>query len=391
MAQVRVYLGEDPETGLYRYMVGDRLELLPDPPTPAELAAAGLNFTPPPIGPVPVSQAPTVTEPPVGGVSATEGPPATAPQSVTDIAGNFFNGDSTDTNTVTDIAAEFFNGPSAPPYATNSAVGLSASTFIAESTATAQDNANFAAREDWRVRLSLAPGAQYLYRAPSPGILAPLAATDGVVFPYTPLVNVAYTAQYDPTKLTHSNYTVYQYNSSSVDSITITCDFTAQDTYEANYLLAVIHFFKSMTKMFYGQDESPVNGTPPPLCYMFGLGGFQFEAHPLAITSFTYNLPNEVDYIRTTTNLSSSAKYGGNVQGNDRLPPGVMPGGTVAPAKFNNDGGGAGPTYVPTKIQLAISCVPVMSRNTISNRFSLADYATGKLLQGSKNIGGGIW
>lgn len=354
---------------------------------------------------IPASSSPgnaTVATATAATTSTTATPPTTtdpsAPsQSVTDIAGNFFGNTTapppvTDPNSVAGISAEFFNSQAnAAPYATGSAVGLSASTFVAESTATAQDNANFNAFKDWRVRLTLAPDAQYLYRATESGILAPLAATDGVVFPYTPQINVTYAATYEPTKVTHTNYAIQQYTNSSVDNITITADFTAQDTYEANYLLATIHFFKSMTKMFYGQDKFPKNGTPPPLCYMFGLGGFQFEAHPMAITSFTYNLPIDVDYIRTTTTIASTAKRGGTVQGNDRLPPGVMPGGTASPAQFNSDGQGSSPTYVPTRIQMIIGCVPVMSRNAISNRFSLADYATGKLMLGSKNPGGGIW
>jgi hypothetical protein len=33
----------------------------------------------------------------------------------------------------------------------------------------------------------------------------------------------------------------------------------------------------------------------------------------------------------------------------------------------------------------------MVTRNDISNRFSVRDYATGALLQGSKNKGGGIW
>ena len=49
------------------------------------------------------------------------------------------------------------------------------------------------------------------------------------------------------------------------------------------------------------------------------------------------------------------------------------------------------PTYVPTKIQISLVAYPIVTRNDISNRFSLAEYATGKLLQGSKHNGGGIW
>lgn len=302
----------------------------------------------------------------------------------------------------------------------------------AQSQAALKDTSNFEAKKDWRVRLSLSPGANYLYKAQNPGILAPLLVTDGVLFPYTPSIQVNYTASYDGTQLTHSNYKFFQYTSSNVDSVNLTCDFTAQDTYEANYLLAVIHFFRSATKMFYGQDENPKPGTPPPLCYLFGLGEYQFNAHPLAITNFSYSLPNNVDYIRANLNESGLSNFSptarrtnaptkakekpkildavlGAVQ-QTRLVQGVaklgkvigvdlIPGGGLAnPSSQLNKGfnsvvppGTNEPTYVPTSIQLSISCVPIVSRYDISNTFSLRDYATGELLRGVKRSGGGIW
>ena len=261
--------------------------------------------------------------------------------------------------------------------------------------ATLQDNSNFNAKADWRVRLSLAPGADYLYAAPNPGILAPLVDTSGVIFPYTPGISVSYAAQYDATTLTHSNYKYYTYNSSSVDTITLSCDFTAQDVFEANYLLAVIHFFRSMTKMFYGQDENPKNGTPPPLCYLYGLGAFQFDKHPLVIQGFTYTLPTEVDYIRAgdSSSLQSTSRTKANSKpGETRMAmSGIQPGATVAPPQFSGAYRVLEPTYVPTKIQLSITAVPIISRNDISNNFSLKNYATGSLLRGSERLGGGIW
>jgi len=271
-----------------------------------------------------------------------------------------------------------------------------ASTTNAQAQATEQDVSNFYQTGDWRVRLSLAPGANYLYKASDPGILLPLNATNGVIFPYTPAISVVYAAQYDPFDLTHSNYKSYNYKSSSVDQISITCEFTAQDTFEANYLLAVIHFFRSVTKMFYGQDEKPDLGTPPPLCYLSGLGAFQFDKHPLAITSFNYSLPTDVDYIRATHTTTSggvnkSASNSGitptiaQIRG---APTGGNPG---SPKWQTNTGGSVTPTYVPTKMQIQLSAVPIVSRNDISRAFSLRKYATGDLLRGSKRNGGGIW
>lgn len=240
--------------------------------------------------------------------------------------------------------------------------------------------------QDWRVRLALAETANYLYKGTTPGILAPLAETDGVVFPYTPTVNTSYVANYDGVLPTHSNYKIQQYMNSSVEAISVTADFTAQDTKEANYVLACIQFFKTMTKMFYGQDEDPTKGTPPPLGYFYGLGSFQLDQHPVAVTSFAYNLPNNVDYIRATSTASDKSGDFSLIGGQ------LRPGGERPPPSFASKDSEIPITYVPTKITMTITCIPVISRNQISNNFSLKDYATGKLLRGSQNANvPGIW
>ena len=77
--------------------------------------------------------------------------------------------------------------------------------------ATNQDAKSFEKAKDWRVRLSLAPNAKYLYKADNPGILKPLQATNGVIFPYTPTVSAVYAANYDASELVHSNYKIYNY------------------------------------------------------------------------------------------------------------------------------------------------------------------------------------
>ena len=286
-------------------------------------------------------------------------------------------------------------------YYTTASQGLGAS-INATKQATQQDQANFLRKEDWRVRLSLAPESKYLYNAdPVAGILAPLAQTDGIIFPYVPNISVQYAAHYDGVDVVHNNYKIYQYKNSSVDSISITGEFTAQDTFEANYLLAVIHFLRTVTKMFYGKDQNPRAGTPPPLCYLTGLGAFQFDAHPLAITNFSYNLPTEVDYIRATTQttlagVNKSAEANKNPPNSPSaqrmVSTNLGEGGRPKPTEFNQTPSGTiEPTYVPTKMQISITAIPIMSRKTISNYFSVEKYATGELLQGTKTKRGGIW
>jgi hypothetical protein len=227
----------------------------------------------------------------------------------------------------------------------------------------------------------LAPDSTYFYNNPAAGILAPLISTNGVIFPYTPAININYVANYEPASIVHNNYKVFQYSNSFIDSVTITCDFTAQDDGEANYMLAVIHFFRSLTKMFFGQDQQPKAGTPPPLCYLRGMGAYQFANHPLAVSSFAYNLPNDVDYISTAGPITTQAPTAtNNLSSSLRLPPNVVPGGVAAPPMFESKPIADRLTWVPTKMQMVITCIPMMSRNEVSNVFSLEEYSNGILV-----------
>ena len=250
---------------------------------------------------------------------------------------------------------------------------------------------------DWRVRLRLAAGANYLYKDPginSEGILWPLSITDGVIFPYTPKISSAYKANYSTSDLTHSNYRGYSYQNSYVDEISINAVFTAQDTTEANYLLAVIHFFRSVTKMFYGQDAQ--RGAPPPLVFLQGLGEFQYNLHPCVVSSFNYELPNDVDYIRArSTNqagtsllqrrdrqtLPTNSLWSSVVRLANATSTGLQPGALRYPPSVPSLGTDS-PTYVPTKIEIQLSLLPMQSRQQISQQFSLKNFANGNLLKG---------
>ena len=251
---------------------------------------------------------------------------------------------------------------------------------------------NQANNGDWRVKLSLAKGSTYLYNATNPGILQPLANTGGVVFPYTPSIDTSYRAQYSNYDLTHSNYRGYFYQNSFVDLVSVRALFTAQCTADANYLLAVIHFFKSVTKMFYGQDAE--RGSPPPLVYLTGLGQYQFSEHACLVTNFTYNLPADVDYIRANT--SADLGLNKNNQRNrysvdttttfdstNRLGAAGLPvGGQPTPPQLASTPLSGPPTYVPTKMEIALTLLPVQSRQQVSQQFSLKRFASGQLLTG---------
>ena len=297
-----------------------------------------------------------------------------------------------------------------PDAADEAAAAAEGGRINAQRQQTLQARQNRASQGDWRVRIHLAPGSNYLYNAPGgrvggrdlpgPGILAPLTDTDGVIFPYTPQIETSYHAKYNNTDLTHSNYRGYFYQGSYVDTVTIRGTFTAQDTKEAQYLLAAIHFFRSASKMFYGQDQQA--GTPPPLVFISGLGQFQFNKHPCVITNFTYTLPNDVDYIRADgfnnyginlenrRSLSSGPSLGGalgflaNKLGANGLFPGGMrqvpTQGATAAAVTNTTNTNS--TYVPTKMEISVQLLPIQTRSQQSKQFSVQAFANGNLLKG---------
>ena len=262
--------------------------------------------------------------------------------------------------------------------------------------------------EDWRLRLRLAPRANYLYKIENAGILKPLKGTDGVVFPYTPQITTRYMANYDAYELVHTNYKGYFYKNSAVQEITVNGTFTANSGADAEYLLAVIHFFRSASKMFYGQDSNPVAGTPPPVLYMDGLGVYQFNEHPCLLSAFNYNLPSDVDYIRVggvarnyaggEVNLSSLRNQQGAASNSmlsstlsrlstlkntfdNFITPGAKANNPTAQQVTNYYGITGQPTYVPTKIDISITLLPLISRAAQAQSFSLKDYATGQGLR----------
>jgi hypothetical protein len=277
---------------------------------------------------------------------------------------------------------------------TITATGLAANQLNARDNARAQAQLQAqraqAASGDWRLKLRLAPGSDYLYNAAEPGILQPLKVTDGVIFPYTPSITTTYTAQYNSYELTHSNYRGYFYQGSHVGELNITATFTAQDSNEAAYLLAVIQFFRSVTKMFYGQQDA-FRGSPPPLVFLQGYGDFQFNLNPCVVQTFNYNLPADVDYIRAgAPNIDGTSllkrrdrqtTVGGNNPSNDRLSAAGLNSGGTRPPLPPVTLGRAQPTYVPTKMDVTLVLLPMQTRSQISRQFSMEKFANGSLVQ----------
>jgi hypothetical protein len=142
--------------------------------------------------------------------------------------------------------------------------------------------------------------------------------------------------------------------------------------------------------MFYGQSQNL--GSPPPICYLNGLGEYQFNKHAVLITNFAYTLPNSVDYIRAgsannlqlnqnplraKTNTANPALSSVQRLANAFLKPGGSRGNPPPPAQPNKNN----PTYVPTRMDITVTLLPVQSRTQVSQQFNLQTFANGDLLK----------
>jgi len=260
----------------------------------------------------------------------------------------------------------------------------------------ATDNTAPELSADWRFRIGLLPGSADLYKSGEAGILEPLIATNGVIFPYTPSIQMTYMADYQSTSPTHSNFPARFYSSSEVRDVQINGTFTAQSTAEADYMMAAIHFFRSATKMFYGQDANA--GQPPPLVQCTGLGPHQFNGHKAVIQQFNYTLPEDVDYVRTSaggiTTKSVNQIRARRESGADQFGlfgmagrigrllgiganRGAMPN-TLTQQSATSSLAKAGASYVPTKMEFSLTLLPVVSRAEQTANYSTLGYANGE-------------
>lgn len=121
----------------------------------------------------------------------------------------------------------------------------------------------------------------------------------GIMFPYTPQISYESAASYTAINPVHSNYTQNFYKNSSVGNITITGKFTVQNEKEGAIYCAMIHLLRSLTKMRWGNE--PNAGSPPPVCRLDAFGDYMLSNVPVVITSFKFELPDNVDYIQVPT------------------------------------------------------------------------------------------
>ncbi len=127
-----------------------------------------------------------------------------------------------------------------------------------------------------------------------------LKRTGGLVFPIQPDIVYQQMVSYTPYNLTHTNYTSHAYGGTPSPSIQVTAQFSNVTREEHEYTQGVIHFLRSVTKMFYGIDDvkkQPVAGTPPPKLRFSSFGSNQFNKVPVYIGSVSIPYQSDTDLV----------------------------------------------------------------------------------------------
>ena len=217
---------------------------------------------------------------------------------------------------------------------------------------------------DYRARLqpkNINQADDILGKRVNTNLLYPLYSTNGILFPYTPSVSTGYAAEYDPTSFIHSIYGYNAYIRSYPKTISIDAEFTAQTNDEALYLLAVIHFFRSITKSYFGVNPYNKAGTPPPTLIFSYLGDHQFNRTPVVIKNVDYTYEANIDYV--PVNTSNLTGYSTNM-------------GVSLPKSDQDTGYSYVPTHMTFKIELDTQYIPIKLRN----EFNLDDFREGRLM-----------
>jgi hypothetical protein len=170
------------------------------------------------------------------------------------------------------------------------------------------------------------------------GLSNELSTIGGIIFPYTPQISLEMSADYASMAPLHSNFSIYFYQRSKVGEIAINGKFTVENSKEAAIYIATTHLLRSLTRMRSGGlTGDPDSGSPPPICRLDAYGEMMLKNVPVAIKSVRIELPEGVDYFTFK---------GAN---------------------------GYGPTSVPTVSTIAVTCIPIYSRNEMQN-FSVSKY-----------------
>ncbi len=222
-------------------------------------------------------------------------------------------------------------------------------------------------KKDHRVRISAFTGQEDEVYGPSDtsNLMFPLRVTGGLMFPYTPSISVAQDTAYTVSDLEHSNFDILSYQKSSSVKLSVSAKFTAQNQREAEYMIAVIHFLRTVSKTYFGKSDSSAfkeiaddtdtttvkkvredgkAGLPPPVLTFSGYGEMMFNHIKVVVNNYSFTFDENMDMM-----------------------PVILRNGTVV--------------YLPPVLQISIGLGVQTNPDEMRENFSLASFKTGELLK----------
>jgi hypothetical protein len=258
---------------------------------------------------------------------------------------------------------------------------------IPDSTGTTGGNAGATSQNDFdafgrRVRLRPKPGgALQVYG--SNGILQPLRRTNGLVWPYQPIITYDQQVDYQAMELVHANQEIFAYNRTNSLRLTVAGDFTVQNQQEGVYALAAIHFLRSVTKMYFGEKD-PNAGVPPPVLLFDAYGPYMFNQLPVIVTQFQIQLNNDIDYVPVDlTNITALSTDASSTQSTPALTgyDDVTNSALITGRMFQKDlSSQDGYIWLPAVFNISVS-ITVQNTPYRLRQFELDKFRTGQLMK----------
>ena len=233
---------------------------------------------------------------------------------------------------------------------------------------TAKSLTNTTQSPDRRVRLRPKPGSEdYVYGDLRTGVLSVLRETNGMVWWNTPSISETHSVRYNSYDPVHTIAKFNNYERTENTILQVTGTFYVNNATEARYLLACIHFLRTVTLMDFGKSSATA-GTPPPVLLFSGYGTHIYDDISVVVKSVNWSMPEDVDYIQVPTSgktqdFSFDLKSAGEFFYNKV---------TEQPDRV----------WVPSKMTISLSLEQQLTADWVSNDFNLNKFKNGEYLNG---------
>ena len=221
---------------------------------------------------------------------------------------------------------------------------------------------------DRRARLRPKPGAEtYVYGDLQTGILSVLRETNGMVWATTPSIAESHAVKYSSYEPVHSIAKFNNYERTDNVNLQVIGEFYVNNATEARYLLACLHFLRSVTLMDFGRSAL-APGTPPPVLLFSAYGTHMYDDISVIVKNVSWTMPADVDYIQVPTS-GKTQDFSYDLK-------------SVSEFFIKKKTEESDRVWVPTKITISLTLEQQPTADWVSKEFNLNKFKNGEMLKG---------